>query len=116
MTDAAMLDMKIVRTVWDAFDAGVRAARCAKELGDLSASCSVATTDALKQWADTLNETDQEPERLNNPERAAIPDVVEVQWDVRAWKWFARDEIPPGWEPFAYDRGEGAIICKRRKS
>ena len=64
---SSAMERKVVRTVWDAFDAGARASRCAKELGDLSISLSVATTEALKQWADTLNETDQKPEPAGPP-------------------------------------------------
>ena len=104
-----------VRTVRDAFDAGVRAARCAKELGDLSVSRSVATTDALKRWADTLNETDQRLEPAGNTARASILNVVEVHWDVSTW--LHSEDIPAGWEPFAFNTFAGAIICrKQRKS
>ena len=110
------IEMRIVRAARDAFYAGAKARRLSTN-GELGASCSSAIAMCLAQWPLAVCETLDPHEPGNNPERAAIPDVVEVQWDVRAWKWFARDEIPPGWEPFAYDRGEGSIVCrKRRKS
>ena len=112
MTNRSEIEMRIVRAAREAFYAGARARRQSIH-GELGASCKSASDACLAQWPLAVCETLDRHEPTVETACSAIPDVAEVQWNVQDWPWHKRNDIPPGWEPFAYDRG--SIICKRRK-
>lgn len=38
----------------------------------------------------------------------------DVQWVVATFSWNDRDDITPGWEPFAWDSERAEIVCRKR--